>query len=282
MILEGLHEKQIFEGDSQLRIASNYNENFSYPLHWHNATELVYSYEGECIVNVNKIQYQLNEKDILFISAGDIHDFNVYKNKGMKFFIQFDLSILNSLSKFNAAKSLLSKTIIIKAQEDKELHREIEYHLLKIISEYEKKAFAYDLFLSARILDIAVLLFRSLPVNKEAAYVTNRTHGLSRLDKAFEYIETNYRNDISLGDVANSAGFSEYHFSRIFKEATEKNFHSFLNEYRIKKAENLLADPDTTITQVAHLSGFNSIVTFNRIFRKLKGCSPTEYIKIHT
>jgi len=97
-------------------------------------------------------------------------------------------------------------------------------------------------------------------------------------EKAFEYIEENYKNQITLGDISTSVGFSKAHFSRTFKKITEKNFHNYLNEYRIKKVEELLLDNSITITQLAHTSGFNSIVTFNRIFKQIKGCSPTQYL----
>jgi AraC-like DNA-binding protein len=281
MILEGLHEKQIFDNDFPLRIVLNVEENFNYPLHWHNATELVYVYEGVCTVNINKQEYQLSEKDILFVAAGDIHSFNVRSGKGFRYFIQFDFTLLESLNRFNTVKSLLSQTRLITINGNGQLHMELEYHLLKLINDYEKKDYGFDLFSNARILDIIVLLLRSLPFNPDITNVTNRSHGLDKLNKAFEYIEANYKNDLTLKDVALATGFSEYHFSRIFKEATEKTFHSYLNEHRVKKAEKLLINSKMTITQAAHISGFNSLVTFNRIFKKVKGCAPSDYIKLH-
>jgi len=81
----------------------------------------------------------------------------------------------------------------------------------------------------------------------------------------------------SLNDAACAAGFSEYYFSRLFKNVMDRGFSDFLNEVRLKKAEILLADPDITITEAAHRSGFNSISTFNRVFRSVKGCSPGRF-----
>lgn len=69
-------------------------------------------------------------------------------------------------------------------------------------------------------------------------------------------------------------------FSRIFKEATEKKFHDYLNEFRVRKAEKLLVKEDSTVVQAACAAGFNSMATFNRIFKKVKGCTPTSYRKM--
>ena len=264
-----------------LRIVLNTEANFDYPSHWHNAAELVYASEGECTVYVNEVKYLLLEKDILFIAPGDIHSFSIHNSKGFKFLIQFDFSMLEGFNNLNTSKFLHSQSKIITSQENLQLHKDVEYHILSIIKEYEKKDFAFELYLNARILDITVLLFRSPQINHNIKNITNRSNVLYKLDKAFLYIEANYQNNLCLKDVADATGFSEYHFSRIFKEATEKNFHNFLNEYRIKKAEKLFANPERTITQIAHTSGFNSIVTFNRIFKKVKGCSPTDYFKLH-
>lgn len=104
--------------------------------------------------------------------------------------------------------------------------------------------------------------------------------GLEKVNKTFEYIETNYKSNISLSDIANAVGFSEYYFSRIFKELTEKSFRQYLNEFRIKKEENLLENRNISIAQAGFEAGFKSIATFNRIFKQIKGCTPQEYRKL--
>ena len=55
--------------------------------------------------------------------------------------------------------------------------------------------------------------------------------------------------------------------------------NEYLNSVRVKKAEEYLLDMDISITEAAYMSGFNSIQTFNRVFKKIKGCTPTEYRK---
>lgn len=283
MILEGLHEKELFSENYPFRLAVNTEENFDYPLHWHNAVELVYALENSFHVIVNNREYKLGEKDILFIPCGDIHGFQGIKNKGKRVFIQFDICMLTGFGGFSTVTPYLSQPRRVSYSEDQSLHSLIEDQILKIINEYEKKDYAYALFLNARIYDILVLLSRSL-INKineitEKSSI-KRVYGLEKLNAALKFVEENYQSTIALKSISKAVGFSEYHFSRIFKEITGKNFHSYLSEYRVRKAENLLAACDMSVTEIAHAVGFNSIATFNRVFKDIKGCPPSLYKKI--
>lgn len=277
MILEGLHEKEIFTGSIPFRIAVNTQDNFNYPFHWHNAVELIYAAENTCTVNVNNKEYTLIEKDILLVAAGDIHSFRS-TDTGKWYFIQFDSKKLFGFSDTASYKAYQYRTEMISQTDNITLHQELENQIVRIIAESDTMGFACDLFLNARFLDITVILSRHLINTCNINNYSNRAYDLTKVDKAFEYIEKNYHRQISLSEVSKAVGFSEYYFSRVFKKVTEKNFHNYLNEYRVKKAEKLLFE-ETTITEAAYSSGFNSIVTFNRIFKQVKGCSPSEYIK---
>ncbi|ABX43014.1 helix-turn-helix domain-containing protein [Lachnoclostridium phytofermentans] len=63
----------------------------------------------------------------------------------------------------------------------------------------------------------------------------------------------------------------------MFKQCSGQNFYDFLSFKRIKSAEMLLLNPDLTITEIALQSGFSSLSTFNRTFKRTKNCTPTEY-----
>lgn len=283
MVIEGLHEKDMYIETYPFRIELNTFENFDWPLHWHHAVELVYPVENNYTAAVNGQEYVLGEKDILFIAGGDTHSFNTRNNKGNRFFIQFDISTLDVFGQAHQLTPFLSMTKLISAQEDPLLHTELEKNIIALINEYRHRALGYTLYLNARIFDILVLLSRSICNNSDTEIsISNnkKFHILEKLNLALQYIEEQYQNDISLKDVSFAAGFSEYHFSRIFKEMTGNHFLSYLNERRIKKAIKLLTAHNMSITEVALSSGFNSIATFNRTFKKLQGCTPVEYKKM--
>jgi transcriptional regulator GlxA family with amidase domain len=85
-----------------------------------------------------------------------------------------------------------------------------------------------------------------------------------------------------LKEVAKIAHFSQTHFERIFKEYTNYSFYQYLKRIRIKKAETLLLTPELPIAKIALDVGFESISAFNKAFKEIKHCTPSEYKKLYT
>lgn len=98
-----------------------------------------------------------------------------------------------------------------------------------------------------------------------------------RIDKVFHYIFENFRQDISLNDVAAIANMNRQAFCRYFKSRTQKTFVEFLNEVRISHACRLLTESNQPVANLAYDCGFNSITNFNRIFKEIKGISPRQF-----
>ena len=113
-------------------------------------------------------------------------------------------------------------------------------------------------------------LFPNIPESKSMEYVVKFT-------KILDYINVNYAYDISLESMANKVGYSRFHFSRLFKQLTNMSFNEYINHIRIEKAETLLINANLSIAEVASMSGFDSISSFNRNFRLSKNCSPKEF-----
>ncbi|MBR6396098.1 MAG: helix-turn-helix transcriptional regulator, partial [Lachnospiraceae bacterium] len=91
------------------------------------------------------------------------------------------------------------------------------------------------------------------------------------------YINDHYAEDIDADTLASIAGFSRFHFSRLFKQYTGSTYYEYLTKKRIEMAERYLISPELSITEVAMRSGFNSLSTFNRVFKSALGCTPSEY-----
>lgn len=99
---------------------------------------------------------------------------------------------------------------------------------------------------------------------------------------AMEYISQNYNNaDISLGDIAKYVGISEQHLSKVFKKETEQNISTYLAEYRIERAKELLQKYDMNLKYIHSKVGFGDSSYFCTVFKKYAGCSPKEYKTKH-
>jgi two-component system, response regulator YesN len=96
------------------------------------------------------------------------------------------------------------------------------------------------------------------------------------IEKALKYIDNNYKNHISLIDVAKNVYLSHEYFSRLFKEEVGENFSTYLTIYRIKKASELIKKTDMKISQIALEVGYSNAGYFSKNYKKYTGVSPEE------
>jgi YesN/AraC family two-component response regulator len=104
-----------------------------------------------------------------------------------------------------------------------------------------------------------------------------RGHAALQLAYAIEFVEKNFREKISSGDVAQQCSLTPFQFSRMFKETYGLTFQEYILRYRIREACRLLKNPTAEIAEVASLTGFNDPSYFGKIFRRYMSCSPSQY-----
>ncbi|HEY4206541.1 MAG TPA: AraC family transcriptional regulator [Puia sp.] len=100
-----------------------------------------------------------------------------------------------------------------------------------------------------------------------------------KLLPVYEYVMNNFRNEISLDEIAKMANMNSTSFSRYFSSIHNKPFIQFLNEIRIGYACKLLID-NKHIGSACYESGFNNISNFNRQFKIIKNMTPSQYVKL--
>ena len=92
-----------------------------------------------------------------------------------------------------------------------------------------------------------------------------------------KYIEANYQYDISMQDAAKAMNYSETYFSKLFKQCFQKNFTTYLTEYRVEEAKRQLQQPTVNVKDVGKAVGYGDSNYFTKVFRRITGMSPTEY-----
>jgi AraC family transcriptional activator of pobA len=156
----------------------------------------------------------------------------------------------------------------------------------------------------AQVLDLMGRIARELPVRSTLGRLTVRTYlkmilvllvnhyaqfqdsqpvlsqkqrDLDRLRPVFDFIEANFAEEISVSDAASTVHMSKSHFMRFFKQVTGQPFIAHLNQFRVAKAQQLLADTDRSIADIGQEVGFCNQSYFGLVFRKLTHASPREY-----
>lgn len=281
------HQKTLLNADFPLNII--FTDVTEFPPHWHEVVEVVYVLDGSLRVGVNSDIYTMNPRDILLIAGGDVHYFVPEPNKVKRLILHFEMAFFESV--FPEAKNKRFTRVFLTETDNTSLkdangsaantvYKSVENQILAIIEEYNEKQDAYRIALKARLFDILVILLRNIPMQAYTPQERNRhLNRLGRLENVFKFVEENYCFEITLEEISAVANFSEYYFTRFFKEATGMTFGKYINNYRVEKASQLLKNTDDSITEVVFKSGFGSIKTFNRVFKQIKGRSPSSYKK---
>lgn len=103
----------------------------------------------------------------------------------------------------------------------------------------------------------------------------------SQKDIIKDYIDRNYKKDISAKDVAGILGYSDVYFSKVFKQLFDDNFINYLTKIRIDRAKVLLKDISFNIKEVGKSVGYADSNYFTKVFKRSIGISPSEYRSKH-
>jgi AraC-like DNA-binding protein len=205
---------------------------------------------------------------------------------------------------FSGDKPLWSEGIVVYFQEDfvghEFLHRSEMYKIRQLFAraqrgmEIEGNTAEESRFLMKKLMDaedfdrILILLNLLNVLANSSEYNLLASEGYSnllkeaesdRMNKVHAYVMKNFRERVSLEDVAAIANMSPSSFSRYFKIHANKPFTNFLSEIRIGYACKLIIEKDVSISEACYESGFNTLSNFNRQFKEITHHSPLQYRK---
>lgn len=118
---------------------------------------------------------------------------------------------------------------------------------------------------------------RELSTGQFAANVMHQHSSDESLGRVMDYLSRHYSEVIRLSEVAEMVNMSESSFCRFFKQHTSKSFIDFLTDIRLGAASRALIDSFLSIAEIGYDCGFNNLSNFNRIFKKKKGVTPSEF-----
>lgn len=102
----------------------------------------------------------------------------------------------------------------------------------------------------------------------------------ARIRRAIEFMQDNLDRNLTVSEIAEIACLSPFHFARTFKRATGKTPHAFVSAERLQRARKLLAQPSTSMSEIALRSGFSGQAAFGTAFKRVVGCTPGEFRKL--
>ena len=251
-------EKRAYAGNERVWVGKYRNlHNIS---HWHMEHELIACREGSAQIMLDDTMYNITQRQCIFCHSGRVHYISASPDS-LLLVCLFNEKMYDSITSPFALENPVF---------------EDRYGILPKLSEIRHELQNQPIFFECRteamIGEILVDIFRGEPL-REAQWqfsdvITRYKQLLNHIDLEYEHIT--YQNAVQFMNM------SDAYFSRYFKRQAGMTFSQYLNVVRIEKAVQLLdCAPTMKITDVMLRCGFNTIRSFDRVFREVTGFTPT-------
>lgn len=173
-----------------------------------------------------------------------------------------------------------------KAARGLEIHGKTNRLVGKMMQELLHVQGISSIILLLKILNIIAESSETTPITHINYIPVNNKVETDRMNKIYHYLMRNFRQKVSLAEIADLTNMTETSFSRYFKSRVNKSFSDFLKELRIDYARKLINENKLSINQISYDSGYTTLSNFNKQFKDVTGKTPlqyrNEYLKIRT
>jgi len=261
--------------ESHLRIWYNTQEE-GYATHHHPAVEVILCVEQSYHVTVTNQSFTLHPGDILIIPPHLLH--SIESKKGARFIGLFNIDMLHVFSDFKTLTPALLTPHLLNPELTPQTYDKVYKTFMKIIDYYFSNEIMWEISIYSKILELLALIgqYRYGATQQNSKLDKSASENYEKFATLLTYVDSHYASEITLEQAAALVGFSKFHFSRLFKEFTNCTFYDYLSQTRIQAAKRLLST-GTSITDIAFQTGFNSLTSFCRCFKKYTDLSPSEY-----
>lgn len=256
------------ESEFSTYIYNNNSSTFNHP-HFHQNLEMLIVIDGSCRYTVGNQNFDLRSGDGILILPFQVHHFTIGANSSVRCLTFSELLILTLAKRFEKKK--LNPPVFRLSENT------TTYFLSSLSALFGEKCGPNPHLPVAMRLKLKGLLYLiGGEIIEQTTLVDMGSADMLEMD-IVNYISDNYKNDISLHDIANIKGYNYQYLSRVFNKTFGINFKTMLNWYRANRALELLRDTSLSPTEIAFESGFQSIRSFNHVFINSFGKSPKEF-----
>ncbi len=277
-----IHEITPLMGKDVLYIADRHKKEFTYPIHNHEVYELNFV---EHAAGVRRIVGDSNEVigeyDLVLITSPDLEHVweqnNCQSEDIREITVQFDLNLgedtLFGRTPFLPLRKMMDEarkglcfplSAIMRVYKELDTLSQVEdgfYAVMQFLT------ILYELAKCEGARPLATSSYAKIAVQDDSR----------RILKVKNFISKNYTEELRLPQLAEIAGMSPSAFSRFFKLHTGRNLSDYIIDIRLGYAARMLVDTSRSISEISFQCGFNNLSNFNRIFKRKKGCAPSEF-----
>lgn len=245
--------------------------NVKYIPHFHEEIELVYVIDGDLQFTLGNNVYTIKKGDICIILPNLIH--NLFTHNFSKTFVTkiYPTADLNNIR--------LEKNII---SANEPFYDEIKGFLLNMMEENDLKEYGYELAVNNNATNILLTVMRKFKHYKIDSHIKNIMFNEGDFLKQVDlFLKEHQSENLTLERIAEKFNYTKSYFCRYFKKITGMTFWQYYTLYRLEIAiEHIKTNSKVNLTQVALLSNFKNVRSFNNAFQSFYHCTPSEYRKM--
>lgn len=253
--------KLLHEMMKDIRLA--YRKSLDFPLHVHDALELVFVLRGTSTAVCGAQRWALSGGDVFIAFPNQVHGYENTKDFRGIMLIAPAKQYLSAYRTVLEQKQPASPVLHLPEPEGSQLLSLLQLALSDRETASQPMLQGYTM----------VILSKLLPLME----LTQAPVGADALQLVLRYIGKHYTQPISRADIAQAVGYSESYISHMFRESMRITLSAYITMLRMDDARRLLAETDLAVSHIAMKLGFASIRSFNRFFAKEMKMTPTAY-----
>lgn len=249
--------------------------NINYTMyHWHKDIELVFVLDGEARFFVENQNYLLSQNDILLINSNTLHS-SEYEKPNLILVLQIDPQYFENYYRGFSNILFDCKSVgLVKTDKYDDIRKLLAEMMLVI----NRKQEAYYIRIQQLLFELILLLLKRHKRNEltNSKTIIKDNEQLSRIIK---YIDENYKNNITLSDLASLVYMNESYFSSYFKKNIGISLTKYLAAMRLQNSIKDLLSKDKNINEIALSNGFPNEKSYFKVFKQRYGITPTQFRK---
>lgn len=250
--------------------------------HYHKEIELLYIQEGAMEIRIQDGLYRLQAGDVLVVGTCQPHvTRKVDENRLAYLVLHFDMKpYLDPTAivhyRFFAELDRPLGSLNPAIQADLSLKTGLAQSIEAVYEEMQHRPKAYKM---AASLHIKLILLKLLRCDPRDAIHEHDPVATAALYTAIDYVQSRLSEKIDMKEISEKVNMNYYYFSRFFKSKMGVPFIEYVNQQKIKKAQQLLLTEDIGMTQIAEKVGIHNMAHFYSLFRRYNHCSPKAYLR---
>ncbi|WP_410506218.1 helix-turn-helix domain-containing protein [Haloimpatiens sp. FM7315] len=251
----------------------------NYPIHWHDSIEILFVLQGSIKVTIETEEYEVEEGEMEIINCDEAHSIKDIGKGNKVLLLHIDPNFFEKY--FNDIRNIFFYTNSSEeGAQVGEKYDVLRKYLSIIVCEVIQKADKYEDSVEDTLVNILYHLINNFhQLMYERENLKDNEEQFKRYDRIVRYIYSNYKDKISLQDIAKKEFLSSDYLSHEIKNTVGYSFKDFLNLTRVEESIKLLLDSDMTVSEISEELGFSHIRYFNKHFKKHYKCTPLQYRK---